>query len=163
MTDNSTNSPSNLCNPTRLGSPTLRNGNRRGDASSSPRCGAKTRSGRPCRAPAMWNARKGRYTRCRMHGGASTGPRTPEGRERSRMANWRTGAYSQAAKAEHRALRQFVRWDRLRTKQLARIWKQVLKRQRRAKLEDDPRGVQIAFLAPTTDAHPRQDGGTRGQ
>src|SRR3954466_1529332 len=33
----------------------------------SPRCGAKTRSGRPCHSPAMPNGR------CRMHGGASPG------------------------------------------------------------------------------------------
>ena len=31
----------------------------------SPRCGAKTRSGRPCRSPAVRGKR-----RCRMHGGA---------------------------------------------------------------------------------------------
>jgi len=30
-------------------------------------CGAKTRSGRPCRTPGMANGR------CRMHGGTSTG------------------------------------------------------------------------------------------
>lgn len=33
----------------------------------SPRCGAKTRSGKPCCSPAMPNGR------CRMHGGASPG------------------------------------------------------------------------------------------
>jgi len=33
------------------------------------RCGAKTRSGHPCKAPAMKNGR------CRMHGGKSTGPK----------------------------------------------------------------------------------------
>ena len=33
----------------------------------SPRCGAKTRRGTPCRAPAMPNGR------CRMHGGSSPG------------------------------------------------------------------------------------------
>lgn len=33
-----------------------------------PRCGARTRSGVPCRSPAMPNGR------CRMHGGGSTGP-----------------------------------------------------------------------------------------
>ena len=29
-----------------------------------------------------------RNGRCRMHGGKSTGPRTPEGLERSRKARW---------------------------------------------------------------------------
>jgi hypothetical protein len=33
----------------------------------SPRCGAKTRSGRPCQSPAMPNGG------CRMHGGKSSG------------------------------------------------------------------------------------------
>jgi hypothetical protein len=35
--------------------------------------------------------------RCRMHGGPSTGPRTPEGMERSRMASWKHGRYSAEA------------------------------------------------------------------
>ena len=34
-------------------------------------CGAKTRAGGVCKAPAMSNGR------CRVHGGASTGPKTP--------------------------------------------------------------------------------------
>src|SRR5215510_14897946 len=45
----------------------LRNGNQPGDPSVAPRCGAraKTRGGKPCRAPAMPNGR------CRLHGGLS--------------------------------------------------------------------------------------------
>lgn len=39
-------------------------------------CGARTRKGPPCVAPARPNGR------CRMHGGLSTGPRTPEGKKR---------------------------------------------------------------------------------
>ncbi len=38
--------------------------------------------------------------RCRMHGGKSTGPRTPEGLENSRRANRKHGHYSAEAKAE---------------------------------------------------------------
>ena len=49
-------------------------------AQASPRCGARTRTGKPCKAPAM---ACGKY---RMHGGASTGPRTSEGLERIRNA-----------------------------------------------------------------------------
>jgi CheY-like chemotaxis protein len=49
----------------------LRNGNPPGDLSKAKRCGAGTRSGQACRGPAMANGR------CRMHGGSSTGPRTP--------------------------------------------------------------------------------------
>jgi hypothetical protein len=45
------------------------------------RCGAKTRTGTPCkRRPEL-----GR-TRCRCHGGCSTGARTPEGRVRALAA-----------------------------------------------------------------------------
>jgi hypothetical protein len=67
----------------------LKNDNRSGDPMSAPRCGARTRAGVPCRGPAI----KGK-ARCRMHGGRSTGPRTPEGRERSRRARWKHGRYS---------------------------------------------------------------------
>lgn len=44
------------------------------------KCGAKTRTGRPCVAKAMVNGR------CRNHGGMSTGPRTAEGKARSLAA-----------------------------------------------------------------------------
>jgi len=77
----------------------LRNGNPQGNPMNAPRCGARTRKGTPCRAPAMANGR------CRMHGGKSTGPRTPEGLERSRKARFKTGNYS----AEMIALRRYVR------------------------------------------------------
>ena len=50
----------------------LKNGNHSGDLGKVRQCGAKTRAGSPCRSPAMRNGR------CRMHGGASTGPRTLE-------------------------------------------------------------------------------------
>ena len=40
-------------------------------------CGARTRSGRPCKA----KSEPGRK-RCRMHGGLSTGPKTEAGRDR---------------------------------------------------------------------------------
>jgi len=45
------------------------------------KCGAKTRTGKPCKAPG-----NGRDGRCKMHGGASTGPRTAEGKARSLAA-----------------------------------------------------------------------------
>lgn len=40
-----------------------------------PRCGAKTRSGEPCKR--FGNKRNGR---CKLHGGRSTGAKTPEGK-----------------------------------------------------------------------------------
>jgi len=49
--------------------------------------------------------------RCRMHGGPSTGPRTPEGLERSRRSNinWKHGHYSAEAKQVRRDARQQYR------------------------------------------------------
>ena len=66
----------------------LKNGNQPGDFSATMRCGAKTRRATRCQCPAMKNGR------CRLHGGLSTGPRTPEGLERSRRGNWKHGIYS---------------------------------------------------------------------
>jgi hypothetical protein len=69
-------------------------------ANAAPRCGARSkRTGKPCRAAAMPNGR------CKVHGGKSTGPRTPEGLERSRRANWKHGHYSREAKAERSRVR----------------------------------------------------------
>ena len=58
------------------------------------RCGARRREGGSCQQPTMRNGR------CRLHGGKSTGPRTPEGLARSRRSNWKHGHYSAEAKAE---------------------------------------------------------------
>ncbi len=79
----------------------LKNGNRQGNPMNAPRCGAKTRSGTPCKGPAMANGR------CRMHGGKSTGPRTPEGLERSRKANFKHGLYSAESIAERKFIDSF--------------------------------------------------------
>jgi hypothetical protein len=46
--------------------------------------------------------------RCRMHGGKSTGPRTPEGLERSRKANFKHGLYSAESIANRKILRQLL-------------------------------------------------------
>jgi hypothetical protein len=48
-------------------------------------------------------------TRCRLHGGASTGPRTPEGLLRSKRANWKHGLYSAKANEEVTLFRRFLR------------------------------------------------------
>ena len=66
-------------------------------ANASPRCGARRRDGGTCRGAAM------------MHGGKSTGPRTPEGLERSRRSNWKHGYYSAEAKRVRRDARQQYR------------------------------------------------------
>jgi hypothetical protein len=46
-----------------------------------PRCGARTRAGGTCKAPALPEKE-----RCRLHGGLSTGPKTPEGKARTLAA-----------------------------------------------------------------------------
>ena len=71
-------------------------------AQSCPRCGARTRSGTSCKAPAMSNGR------CRMHGGTSTGPRTSEGLERMKRANTRHGNYSEENRQRVRAVRLLI-------------------------------------------------------
>ena len=85
--------------PTRL--------NREGRSASflkAPRCGAKNRHGEPCAAPAMRGKR-----RCRLHGGHSTGARTPEGIERIRLANTKHGLYSAEVMALRQGARQIIR------------------------------------------------------
>jgi hypothetical protein len=72
-------------------------------ANQTPRCGAKRRDGGSCLGAAMRNGR------CRMHGGASTGPRTPEGRAKARQAVLKHGYYSAESKAARREARQQVR------------------------------------------------------
>jgi hypothetical protein len=47
--------------------------------------------------------------RCRHHGGKSTGPRTPEGLERSRKANLKHGLYSKGFLNERKNLRALIR------------------------------------------------------
>jgi hypothetical protein len=81
----------------------LKNGNPSGDPSIAPRCGATTRRHTSCLAPAMRNGR------CRLHGGKSTGPRTPEGIARSKRANWIHGFYSAKEKAERASTRRFLK------------------------------------------------------
>jgi uncharacterized protein YjcR len=68
----------------------------------SPRCGAKTRSGTPCRSPAVGGKR-----RCRMHGGAP-GSGAPAGNQNAR----KHGRYTRAAIAERRSLQDLLRQSR---------------------------------------------------
>jgi hypothetical protein len=81
-------------------------------ANAAPRCGARRRDGGSCHGPAMPNGR------CRMHGGPSTGPRTPEGLERSRRSNWKHGYYSAKAKRVRRDVRQ--QYGLLRSREVTR-------------------------------------------
>jgi hypothetical protein len=62
--------------------------------SAAPRCGARTRSGRPCRCPAMPNGK------CRLHGGASPG--APRGAANGRYVD---GHWTCEAVEERRFIR----------------------------------------------------------
>src|SRR5262245_59130497 len=75
----------------------LKNGNPPFDLRQVKQCGAKSRGGNPCKCPAMKNGR------CRLHGGKSTGAKTPEGKERARLANYKHGRATLEATAERTA------------------------------------------------------------
>lgn len=79
----------------------LRNGNPPGDFRRAPRCLARNRRGQPCKRPAL----KGK-TRCNLHGGRSTGPRTAAGLARSRVARLCHGCYSREAADARREVRE---------------------------------------------------------
>ena len=64
------------------------------------RCGARTRSGQPCRSPAV-NGK----ARCRMHGGAK-GSGGPSGK---RNGNYRTGHYTKENLATLQLARRLLR------------------------------------------------------
>lgn len=66
-----------------------------------PRCGAKTRSGAPCRR--IGNARNGR---CILHGGRAGAPSGP------RNGAWRHGGETKEAVAQRQAVRALLRQAR---------------------------------------------------
>jgi hypothetical protein len=69
---------------------------------SSQRCGAKTRSGKPCRAPAVQGKK-----RCRMHGGAP-GSGAPRGNRNAQ----KHGLYTREAIEQRRQLGELIRQSR---------------------------------------------------
>jgi len=69
---------------------------------SSPRCGAKTRSGKPCMSPAV-----GGKKRCRMHGGAPG-----SGAPRDNQNALKHGLYTRETIEERRQLRALMRQTR---------------------------------------------------
>jgi glucans biosynthesis protein len=70
---------------------------------SSRRCGTKTRSGKPCKSPAV-SERK----RCRMHGGAPA-----SGAPRGNKNALKHGRYTREAIEDRRQLRDFLRQTRM--------------------------------------------------
>jgi len=85
----------------------------------SPRCGARTRSGQPCRAPAV-NGKK----RCRMHGGAP-GSGAPRGNQNA----LKHGRYTRKAIARRRK-------QRRREREIIRLLRQLFS----ARIQDDGSG-----------------------
>jgi hypothetical protein len=69
---------------------------------SSQRCGARTRSGKPCRSPAVAGKK-----RCRMHGGA-WGSGAPRGNKNA----LKHGLYTREAIAQRRHLQELMRQSR---------------------------------------------------
>jgi hypothetical protein len=88
----------------RVGSRSVTSGHRRnaGPMLSSPRCGATTRAGRPCRSPAVRGKR-----RCRMHGGAP-GSGAPKGNQNA----LKHGVFTKDAIAERRETRALIAQSR---------------------------------------------------
>jgi len=81
----------------------LKNNNPPGDFMRAQRCGAKTRKGTQCQAPAMKNGR------CRLHGGKSTGPKTLQGIEKIRQAHLKHGLSTKNAVAKRKEFKKLVR------------------------------------------------------
>jgi uncharacterized membrane protein len=68
----------------------------------SPRCGARTRSGKPCQAPALTGK-----ARCRMHGGAA-GSGAPKGNRNA----LKDGLHTRDARQERKAVNDIIRQAR---------------------------------------------------
>ena len=78
------------------------------------RCGAKTRAGTPCQKPAL----RGK-TRCQLHGGKSTGPRTEAGRARIAAAHTTHGRLTKEKRAEAKRRAEVGRAIRAELKDIA--------------------------------------------
>jgi hypothetical protein len=95
---------------------------------SRPRCGARCRDGHRCQAPVVYERELlVMRRRCRLHGGLSTGPRTPEGLVRAHAAAKRGAA---------------VRWTKWRNArdllQIRDLLLELLRLRMRANLEPSP-------------------------
>jgi hypothetical protein len=75
---------------------------------SSQRCGAKTRSGHPCRSPSVRGKK-----RCRMHGGAA-GSGAPRGNKNA----LKSGLYTREEIAARKRVRNLIQQSRRLIKQL---------------------------------------------
>ena len=77
----------------------MKNGNPSGDLANVARCGAKTRKGAACKAPAVLGRK-----RCRMHGGAN-GSGAPMGNRNG----LKHGMYTKEMKAQKARVRELIR------------------------------------------------------
>ena len=93
----------------------LKNDNPPGDFTKVRGCGGKNQRGLPCQALAM---RNGRF---RLHGGKSTGPRTPEGLERMRKAKTKHGRYTAEAIERRRLVNLMLREARGHLKDMGEV------------------------------------------
>jgi uncharacterized protein YjcR len=75
-----------------------------GSMLSSPRCGAKTRSGVPCKSPAVRDKK-----RCRMHGGAK-GTGAPKGNKNAYKHGFYTKEFIQKRCEARQYRAQFKEW-----------------------------------------------------
>ncbi|MBN2644378.1 HGGxSTG domain-containing protein [Trichloromonas sp.] len=73
-------------------------------ARTTPRCGAKTRRGKPCQAPCVAKPEGGYKSRCRMHGGAA-GSGAPKGNQNA----LKHGFYTAKAKQQRLLIRRFFK------------------------------------------------------
>jgi hypothetical protein len=107
----------------------------------SPRCTARRkRDLQPCQNPAVRG-----FSVCRMHG-ARGGPKTSEGLERCRKANWRHGQFSKKVKQDQREIRAYVRWYNAEMKSLWREFRALQRAFRREGAVPPPIPV-ISLLA----------------
>src|SRR5580704_2916767 len=110
----------------------------------SQRCGAKTRRGSPCRAPAVAGKR-----RCRMHGGAA-GSGAPVGNRNA----FKHGRYTREAIAEQEAIRAML----LEGRETHLLWDERQRRWRLIRTPGEVRGFnrdpdsKSANSTPTTSA-----------
>jgi hypothetical protein len=77
------------------------------------RCEAKTRTGTPCQRPA-----KLPVGRCRLHGGASTGPRTEDGLKRLGESKTKHGRFTKSERKKAKQISEKGRKIRKELKEL---------------------------------------------
>ena len=88
--------------------------------------------------------------RCWVHGGASTGPRTPEGLERSRRARLKHGFFTAAAVEQRRAARENARRLRDNTSELRAMMRMVLRAEREGELVSEDIAERMMDLCRST-------------